>query len=164
MSIAKKGSGVSLGQSMFVDWDTLGNAVNKWAKDYFGEHVEGDGNRDEDAFEMSLSGLKGSDYEEFVQLFELYDTEREYEPEYEFETGTSIIPAVITRRLMPEVLKETGLVAYGTALATYNGVFFMERDRYGRLERGLDATIATAQEQSQTSNVSVNGKEEFVKE
>lgn len=148
MSKKMNGSGVSLGQSMFVDWDVLDAAVNRWVKGYFGEHVKGQGSREEDVFEMSLSGLRGSDYEEYVQLFELYDTEREYEPEYEFETGTLIIPSVITRRLMPEVLGKTGLVAYGTALATYNGVFFMERDREGRLERGLDATIAAAQERA----------------
>lgn len=126
-----KNVGVSLGASMFMDWEQIDAALDKWVKEYFGEHVEGVGSRDENDFEFSLGGLTPDDYEKYVALFESYDNEKDYEPDEEESFGDygTILPSEMVKRLMVDVLGDTGLRCYGTALATYNGVFFMEHDR-----------------------------------
>lgn len=128
---ACKGSVASLGASAFVGWEDIDKALDRWAKEYFGEHVSSVGSRDENDFEISLGGLEPEDYEKYVRLFEVYDTVKDYEPDDEETFGDygTVLPAEMTKRLMGEVLDGIGLVSFGTALATYDGVYFMERGR-----------------------------------
>lgn len=150
--------GVSLGNSMFMDWEDIDMALDRWAKEYFGVHVEAVGSRDENDFEVSLGGLLSEDYEKYVQLFEVYDKEKDYEPDGEYGFGDygTILPDGMTKCLMLDVLGDNGLKSYGTALATYNGVFFMELDRFA--ERTLEGKMEEAQERS-ASGERVSGLE-----
>lgn len=139
--------GVSLGNSMFMEWQQIDAAIDRWAKGYFGKYAEACGSRDEDAFEISLGGLglHEEDYEKYVRIFEVFDDVKDYEPEDEecFENYGVVLPAEITKRLMTEVMGGNGLKTYGTALATYDGVFFMEHDRGEQKE--IDRTVETTE-------------------
>lgn len=129
---ATKGTSIPLGGAAFVSWERIDPVVNKWAKSYFGPHVNAEGHRDETDFEISLSGLRREDYEKYCRLFELYDTNKDYEPDDEasIEGYDVILPAEMAMRLMYEVMEQSGLSSFGSALATYDGVFFMEQRRY----------------------------------
>lgn len=135
---------VTLGNSMFLAWEDIDVALDRWARGYFGEHAEGVGSRDEDDFEVSLGGLTPDDYEKYVALFEAYDKEKDYEPDDEGTFGDygTILPSEMTKRLMVDILRESGLKSYGTALATYDGVFFMEHDRHEQKENERAVEVA----------------------
>lgn len=135
-----KNIGVGLGRSMFMAWEDIDAAVDKWAKGCFGEHASASGNRDETDFEIILGGglgLRPDDYEKYVRIFDVYDDVKDYEPDDEdtFLHYGALLPGEITKRLMVDVLRDNGLKSYGTALATYDGVFFMELDRNDQKER-----------------------------
>lgn len=123
----------SLGKSIYVKWDRLDFAVNNWAREYFGSHVSANGSRDEDSFGIELTGLKADDFEVFAKLYEEFDKDGDYEPEFDFEhdsTLASTLPSVVSLGVMPRVFAGEGLLTYGTAVATYDGVFFSERSIY----------------------------------
>ena len=123
----------SLGKSIYVKWDRLDFAVNNWAREYFGSHVFAIGSRDEDSFGIDLLGLKADDFKAFNKLYEEYDKEQDYNPEFDFEhdsTLVSTLPSVVSLGVMPQVFAGEGLLTYGTAVETYDGVFFSERSIY----------------------------------
>ena len=123
----------SLGKSVYVRWDRLDFAVNSWAHEYFGSHVCASGSRDEDSFGIELTGLKADDFEAFSKLYEEFDKDGDYEPKFDFEhdsTLASTLPSVVSLGVMPQVFAGEGLITYGGAIATYDGVFFTERSIY----------------------------------
>lgn len=123
----------SLGKSFYVKWDRLDFAVNNWAREYFGSHVRANGSRDEDSFGIELTGLKADDFEAFANLYKEFDKDGFYEPESEFELDSNYpctLPSVIALGVMPRVFSGEGLITYGGAIATYDGVFFTERSIY----------------------------------
>lgn len=134
---------VSLGNSMFMAWEDLDVVLDRWAKGYFGEHVEAVGSRDETSFEVEFTGFLHSDFEKYAVIFEKYDVERDFEPEDEFAVGhqAAIWPADVSRRLMLEVLSEHGMSFIGTAVAVYDGVFFMEKDVFKEKEAALSEEL-----------------------
>lgn len=120
----------SLGKSIFVKWDNLDAAINIWAREYFGSHVRANGSRDEDSFGIELTGLKADDFEAFAKLYEEFDKDGFYEPESEFQLDSNYpcaLPSIVSLGVMPRVFAGEGLITYGTAVATYDGVFFTER-------------------------------------
>ena len=120
----------SLGKSVYVKWDRLDLAVNNWAREYFGSHVSANGSRDEDSFGIELTGLKADDFEAFSKLYEEFDKDDFYEPESEFQLDSNYpcaLPSIVSLGVMPRVFDGEGLITYGTAVATYDGVFFTER-------------------------------------
>lgn len=120
----------SLGKSIFVKWDNLDAAINNWAREYFGSHVRANGSRDEDSFGIELTGLKADDFEAFAKLYEEFDKDGFYEPESEFQLDSNYpcaLPSIVSLGVMPRVFAGEGLITYGTAVATYDGVFFTER-------------------------------------
>lgn len=122
----------SLGKSIYIKWDNLDFAINNWAREYFGSHVYANGSRDEDSFGIELTGLKADDFEAFSKLYEEFDKDGDYEPEFDFEhdsTHTSTLPSVVSLGVMPQVFAGEGLITYGGAIATYDGVFFTERSK-----------------------------------
>jgi len=142
---------VSLGASAFVAWQNIDVAVCRWAKGYFGDHVMSIGSRDNTDFLIELRGLKDSDFETFLKLYQTYDKEHDYEPEFDFAVAPVSVelPACISCALMREALGEK-LPAYGTAVASYDGVFFMEKavEKERSSEKtSLDTQILTAQAQ-----------------
>lgn len=123
----------SLGKSIYVKWDRLDFAVNNWAREYFGSHVSANGSRDEDSFGIELTGLKADDFEAFAKLYEEFDKDDFYEPESEFQLDSNYpcaLPSIVSLGVMPQVFAGEGLLTYGTAVATYDGVFFSERSIY----------------------------------
>ena len=123
----------SLGKSIYVKWDRLDLAVNNWAREYFGSHVSANGSRDEDSFGIELTGLKADDFEAFAKLYEEFDKDDFYEPESEFQLDSNYpcaLPSIVSPGVMPRVFAGEGLITYGTAVATYDGVFFTERSIY----------------------------------
>lgn len=123
----------SLGKSIFVKWDNLDVAINNWAREYFGSHVSANGSRDEDSFGIELTGLKADDFEAFSKLYEEFDKDDFYEPESEFQLDSNYpcaLPSIVSLGVMPRVFAGEGLITYGTAVATYDGVFFTERSIY----------------------------------
>ena len=122
----------SLGKSIYVKWDRLDFAVNNWACEYFGRHVRANGSRDEDSFGIELTGLKADDFEAFAKLYKEFDKDGFYEPESEFELDSNYpctLPSIVSLGVMPRVFAGEGLITYGTAVATYDGVFFTERSK-----------------------------------
>lgn len=122
----------SLGKSIYVKWDRLDFAVNNWAREYFGSHVRANGSRDEDSFGIELTGLKTDDFEAFAKLYKEFDKDVFYEPESEFELDSNYpctLPSVVSLGVMPQVFAGEGLITYGGAIATYDGVFFTERSK-----------------------------------
>lgn len=120
----------SLGKSIYVKWDRLDFAVSNWAREYFGSHVCANGCRDEDSFGIELTGLKADDFEAFAKLYEEFDKDGFYEPESEFQLDSNYpcaLPSIVSLGVMPRVFAGEGLITYGTAVATYDGVFFTER-------------------------------------
>lgn len=120
----------SLGKSIYVKWDRLDFAVNNWAREYFGSHVRANGSRDEDCFGIELTGLKADDFEAFAKLYKEFDKDVFYEPESEFQLDSNYpctLPSIVSLGVMPRVFAGEGLITYGTAVATYDGVFFTER-------------------------------------
>lgn len=123
----------SLGKSIYVKWDNLDAAINNWAREYFGSHVHANGSRDEDSFGIDLLGLKADDFKAFNKLYEEYDKEQDYDPEFDFEHDSELactLPSAVSLGIMPRVFAGEGLLTYGTAVATYDGVFFTERSIY----------------------------------
>lgn len=120
----------SLGKSVYVKWDRLDFAVNNWAREYFGSYVRANGSRDEDSFGIELTGLKADDFEAFAKLYKEFDKDGFYEPESEFQLDSNYpctLPSIVSLGVMPRVFAGEGLITYGTAVATYDGVFFTER-------------------------------------
>lgn len=128
---ATRGPVVPLGSSVFVSWENIDTALNNWAKEYFGSHASAEGGREENDFEINLKFLKVDDYENYVKLFEVYDKEKEYEPDDRdtLDVYDVLLTGDMAKRLFYEVFDEKVLISYGSALATYDGVFFMERER-----------------------------------
>ena len=122
----------SLGKSIYVKWDRLDFAVNNWARKYFGSHVRASGSREEDSFGIELTGLKADDFEAFAKLYKEFDKDGFYEPESEFDLDSNYpctLPSIVSLGVMPRVFTGEGLITYGTAVATYDGVFFTERSK-----------------------------------
>lgn len=130
-----------LGQSVFVTWHELDTLFHKWARAYFGEHVHGGANRDETDCEIALAGLQDSDFDKFVKLFELYDTDKDFDAEEEFCTDLqgATLPDCIARGVLGETLHNTEFGKVGHLNATYDGVFVMENSlEYADMVSGKD--------------------------
>lgn len=125
---------IPMGQCAFMIWPEIDAAVNRWAKSYFGPHAHAEGGRDQSDFEVNVRNLLPSDLEKFSALFERYDIDKDYDPADEFETGESqvVLPCIISRGVMQEAIPGEGVHAIGTAIAVYDGVFFMEHSIDGK--------------------------------
>ena len=119
---------VSMGNSIFITWSLLADAVNHWAKSYFGTHVMGEVEQDRTDCYILFIGLTSNDFEAFSTLFSKYDSEGLYDSKYEFTTGiqSAILPQNVTRGVLSECLSNHGLKSIGNILATEEGLFMME--------------------------------------
>lgn len=130
-----------LGQSTFVTWHELDTLFHKWAQAYFGEHVHGGANRDETDCEIALAGLQESDRDKFAKLFELYDTDKDFDPEEEFYTDLqgATLPDCVAAGVVGDILRGTEFGKVGHLEATYDGVFVMENSlEYADIVSGKD--------------------------
>ncbi len=125
-----KAASVPMGNSIFVTWPQIDNLFDAWAKSYFGEHVNGSGERDDTDCFVAVVGLRDTDEEKFSLLFDKYDRDRDYDPYYEFCTGeqAAILPDCISRGVISEAFKEFGMNSVGKFLAISDGVFLMENE------------------------------------
>jgi hypothetical protein len=119
-----------MGTTAFVTWKEIDVLANKWAKSYFGPHVNGTAAREETDCYFAISWLTKDDFEKFSKLFVQYDKEHDFEAESEFCTDglASVLPDSITREILNEILRPAGMQSIGHISATYDGIFIMENE------------------------------------
>lgn len=121
------------GNMMFVTDEALNRAVDKWAKEHFGERVKAGVFYDDDSNTLSvhLDKLIPEDYTAYVQAFSLYNVEGCYTPlsEHNFMKNLYVfLPAGVSKHLLVDVFGDMGLRPYGRILAAGPGVFFQDED------------------------------------
>lgn len=124
-----------MGNAFFVAWASFDDAVDAWAKAYFGDHVKGYGERDDTDCNIAVRYLRGSDFVKFSKLFQTYDEDHEHDADEEFCTGDTIVslPDCFTLGILAEIFADTKLPiaspTFGSVLATYDGVYVMEKSK-----------------------------------
>ena len=117
------------GRSFYISWDSLDTLALAWAGKVFGNHVKGEMERDGTACYIVVHGLHPEDYERYKAFYEKYDSARDYDPESEFETGelNTAFPETVTLGILNEELSRNNCIHASQMIATYSGVFFLEK-------------------------------------
>ena len=131
----EKGDGIDemkiqdTGRSFYIPWDGLDALALAWARKVFGDHANGEMERDGTACYIAVHGLQPENYERYKVFYEKYDSVKDYDPEAEFETGelNTVFPETVTLGILNEELSLKNCIHASQMIATYSGVFFLEK-------------------------------------
>ena len=114
----------TISMGAFIKWEEMDKAVNLWANSKLGCTAEAE--RDDTSFEIGLHFNNATDEtikEKLDELYEKYDAEKEYEPDYD---PNEILAAPIALAIANEIFERSGTnLRAKTAIALYNGILFL---------------------------------------
>ena len=127
-------SGVAdMGKSAFLSWSSVTGILYDWTRNYFtpNEAVAAYGENDDNSFLIHFVGNTPEHADAVKALFDIYDTEGEYDWEDEFScNGTdTILPETISFRLLQEILDGTLGFTPHSWVCGYDGLYFFEGKR-----------------------------------